>query len=431
MQLKQELETRGFLKQYTNEKLFEIYDAWGQTLYVWVDPTADSMHLGNFVQFMHAVNYMKRWNKLILIVGGATGMIGDPWGKDSERTFLSKEQLALNVANIQTQMHTMLDNITEQSWVLFDVEVINNATFYEWMSYLDFLRDVGKYMTINQMMTRETVKKRIEDPDKSISYTEFSYMLLQWYDFVHLYRNYECALQIAGSDQRGNLVTWIELIRKLEDWEGYGVTCNLITDSTGRKFGKSEGNAIWLSAEKNSPYVCYNYFMNSGDEDIEKYLLLFTLLSPEVITQISVEHSKANHLRTWQTRLAYEITKIIYGETASQQCETIKELLYSNKNPSEQFNSLDKKLLEETYRAVGGSSASQGRRLLEVLVDSWLVESNAEAKKAIKANAISLNGEKISDIWYELQSEDFLNGYGLLKKGKKTFKMIKQITKNE
>jgi tyrosyl-tRNA synthetase len=428
MHLKQELEVRWFLKQYTDEKVFSLYDEWWKTFYVWFDPTADSLHLGNFVQFMFAINFMKRGNKLILIAGGATGMIGDPWGKDSERTFLSKEQLASNVANIETQMHAMLKNLTEQSWISFDVEVINNATFYEWMSYLGFLRDVGKHMTINQMMTRETVKKRIEDPDKSISYTEFSYMLLQWYDFVHLYRNYGCALQIAWSDQRGNLVTGIELIRKLEDWEGYGVTCNLITDSTGRKFGKSEGNAIWLNAEKNSPYVCYNYFMNCGDEDIEKYLLLFTLLSPETIKEIWVEHSKANYLRTWQARLAYEITKIIYGETASQQCETIKELLYSNKNPSEQFDSLDKKILEETYRAVGGTWASQGKRLLEVLVDSWLVESNAEAKKAIKANAISLNGEKISDIWYELQLKDYINGYGLLKKGKKTFKMIKLAT---
>lgn len=425
MQLKQELETRGFLKQFTDEKLFPLYEEGWETLYLWVDPTADSMHLWNFVQFMHAVNYMKRGNKLILIVWGATWMIGDPGGKDSERTFLSKEQLASNVSNIQTQMHAMLDNLTKQSWISFDVEVINNAEFYEWMWYLDFLREVGKYMTINQMMTRETVKKRIEDPDKSISYTEFSYMLLQWYDYVHLYRKYGCKLQIAWSDQRWNLVTWIELIRKIEDGEAYGTTCNLVTDSTGRKFGKSEWNAIWLSEKKNSPYVCYNYFMNCGDDDIQKYLLLFTLLTPEEIQIIIDDHMQEPHLRKWHSKLAYEVTKIIYGVIAGQQCVAIKELLYENKNPSEVFESLDKDLLDAVHHAVGGSETTQWERFLEVLVNAWIVESNGEAKKAIKANAISLNGQKISDIGYELQESDFLNGFGLLKKGKKTFKMLK------
>lgn len=425
MQLKQELETRGFLKQYTDEKLFDIYENGSETLYVWVDPTADSMHLGNFVQFMHAVNYMKRGNKLILIVWGATGMIGDPWGKDSERTFLSKEQLASNVQNIETQMHAMLANLTQQLWVEFDVEVINNADFYKNMGYLDFLREVGKYMTINQMMTRETVKKRIEDPDKSISYTEFSYMLLQGYDFVHLYRNYGCALQIAGSDQRGNLVTGIELIRKLEDGESYGVTCNLVTDSAGRKFGKSEGNAIWLSAEKNSPYVCYNYFMNSGDEDIEKYLLLFTLLTPEEVDEIIDNHMLETYLRKWQSRLAYEITKIIYGQEAAEQCVQIKALLYQTKEPSEQFTEYSDVFLEAVYRAAGGGEVSVGMRLIDVLVTCGLVESNGDAKKAIKANSISVNGLKVTDIWYELQTGDFINGYGLVKKGKKTFRMMK------
>lgn len=430
MDLRQELETRGFLKQFTDEKLFDLYENGWEVLYVGVDPTADSMHLWNFVQFMHAVNYMKRWNKLILIVGWATWMIGDPWGKDSERTFLSKEQLAANVQNIEKQMHAMLDNLTQQSWIVFDVEVINNAEFYEWMWYLDFLREVGKYMTINQMMTRETVKKRIEDPDKSISYTEFSYMLLQWYDFVHLYRNYGCKLQIAWSDQRWNVVTWIELIRKLENTESYGITCNLVTDSTWRKFWKSEWNAIWLSAEKNSSYVCYNYFMNCGDDDIKSYLLLFTLLSPESIQEIVDEHMQKPHQRAWQSKLAFEVTKIIYGEAAALQCVAIKVMLYDTSNPSDAFNSLESQVLDEAYRAVGWSETRDWERLLEVLVNCGLVDSNAEAKKAIKNNAISLNGTKIKDIGYELQANDFINGYGLVKKGKKTFKIIKQITNN-
>lgn len=224
MQLRDELEARGFLYQFTDEKLFEVYNNGGQTFYFGCDPTADSLHLGNFVVFMNAVNYMKRGNKLIMIVGGATGMIGDPGGRESERTFLDEETLAKNVDAITKQVGGILSHLTKLSGATFDFEVINNVDFYGDMSYLKFLREVGKYMTINQMMNKETVKKRIEDPDQFISYTEFSYMLLQGYDFVRLFQDKHCRLQISGSDQWGNIVTGVELIKKKLDQEAYGMT---------------------------------------------------------------------------------------------------------------------------------------------------------------------------------------------------------------
>lgn len=427
MQLKQELETRGFLKQYTDEKLFELYEKGWRNFYFGVDPSSDSMQIGNFCALMQCIHYMSRGNKCYFVVWWATWMIGNPSWKDAERNFLDEEQLQKNQQWIHSDIERVCKNIQLATWIKLDYEIVNNYDWFKNYVYLDFLRDVWKCMTVNRMMNKDIVKKRIQTEDQSISYAEFSYMLIMGYDFYHLNKEYWVDLEVWWSDEWDGILAWIEITRKLWWNEVYGATINLVKDSAWRKFGKSEWNAIWISPEKNSPYVCYNYFMNCGDEDIEKYLLLFTLLSPEAITQISVEHSEANHLRIWQARLAYEVTKIIYGEVASKQCEMIKELLYTNKNPSEQFESLDKKILEETYRAVWGCSASQGMRLLEVLVDSWLVESNAEAKKAIKANAISLNGEKISDIWYELQSVDFINGYGLLKKGKKTFKMIGSI----
>lgn len=312
MHLREELEKRGFLYQYTNEEVFTLYDGGQNTLYVGMDPTADSLHLGNFVGFMHAVQWMKRGNHLIFIVGGATGMIGDPGGKNSERSFLDEVTLTHNVQAITKQVGDILENLSLLSGEKFSWEVRNNLEMYEGMSYLRFLREVGKYITVNQMLTKETVKRRIEDPESSISYTEFSYMLMQAYDFLQLYLQKGCQLQIAGSDQRGNIVTGVELIRKKCDVEVYGVTCPLIVDSTGKKFGKSEGNALWLDPQKNSPFVLFQYFMNTADEDVSRYLHLLTLLTFDEIGKIIDEHHKDPSKRTGQYQLAYYVTKTVF-----------------------------------------------------------------------------------------------------------------------
>lgn len=423
MHLKAELEARWFLNQYTHEAVFDLYEQGTQTLYRWVDPTADSLHLGNFVGFMHAVQWMKRGNKLILIVGGATGMIGDPGGKDSERSFLSEETLAQNVAAITKQVGTVLHHLTELTGHTFNFEVKNNADFYTDMWFLQFLREVGKYMTINQMINKETVKKRVEDPDKSISYTEFSYMLLQGYDFLRLFQDYGCKLQIAGSDQRGNVVTGIELIKKKLDAESYGVTCPLIVDSTGKKFGKSEGNALRLDPNKNSPYVIYQYFMNTADADIERYFKLLTLTSFEEIEKVISEHAATPEKRIGQERLALAVVETVFGAEASRQAQLTTQTLFGEGSPIEKIQQYTSDDLMALHQAIGGKNpAAVGMRIIEAIVEAGLAPSNAEAKTLIKNNGVVLNETSVHDMGYELQEKDFLQGkIVLLRKGKKQF----------
>ena len=426
MNLQQEITARGLLKQATDEKLFDLYDKGGQTLYVGMDPTADSLHLWNFVWFMHALQYMKRGNKLIFIVWWATGMIGDPGGKNAERSFLDEETLAHNVAKIEAQVQIILDNISAISGETFEFEVKNNLDFFKEMNYLEFLRKVGKYITVNNMMKKETVKKRLETEDQSISYTEFSYMLIQGYDFVRLHDDYGCKLQIAGSDQRGNVVTGIELINKIsdkEDTDAYGATTPLILDSAGKKFGKSEGNALRLSPEKNSPYTIYNYFMNVADEDVARYMKIFTLLPIEEIDTFTAQHMEQAHLREWQKRLAYLVTQIIFGTMEADTCALVQNTLYGD-DVIENMKKLDTQQLISLNTATGGI-IWDGWRILEILVQTWLCDSNSEAKKVLKNNAISLNENKITDIWYEISDDDWINGQILLlRKGKKTFKTL-------
>ncbi len=427
MNLKEEIQARWLVKQVTNEDLFELYEKGGQTLYYGMDPTADSLHLGNFVWFMHALQYMKRGNKFICIVGWATGMIGDPGGKNAERSFLDEETLAHNVQKIHEQVESVLANISEITGEKFDFEVINNVKFYKDMDYLSFLRTVGKYITVNNMMNKETVKRRLETDDQSISYTEFSYMLIQGYDFVRLHDDHDCKLQIAGSDQRGNVVTGIELINKIstkEETQAYGATTPLILDSTGKKFGKSEGNALWLSPEKNSPYTIYQYFMNVTDEDVERYLKIFSVKTIDELWLIVKTHQDKPEARHGQTQLAYLVTQIIFGTTAADECDLIRKTLYGEWDIVEKINWLDDEQLKSFNKWTWWVIWSWGR-ILEILISTGLYESNGEAKKAIKNNAISLNEKKISDIWYEISDADRINGkILLLRKGKKTYKSL-------
>ena len=256
-------------------------------------------------------------------------MIGDPGGKDSERTFLDEDTLAHNVASIQQQISYLINNIKHVTGENLQAqEVFDNKTFYENTTFLDFLRDVGKYITVNSMMSRETVKKRIEDPDQSISYTEFSYMLIQGNDFYRLFTEHDCKLQIAGSDQRGNITVGTELIRKKASASAYGFTCPLILDSNGKKFGKSEGNAIFLDTQKSSPYFIYQYFLNIDDNDVERFLKLFTFYSFEQIAEIMNDHNKNIALRYGHKKLASYITMLIAGKDAADQAEMITKILF-------------------------------------------------------------------------------------------------------
>lgn len=445
MHLKEEIKARWFLNQYTSEKVFDIYEKWGETLYFGVDPTAKSLHLGNFVVFMNAINFMKRGNKLILIVGWATGMIGDPSGRESDRAFLDINTLNENIEAIRTQVWHILENLSKLSGINFPFEIYNNKDFYEGMGYLDFLREVGKYITVNQMMSKESIKKRIEDPDKSISYTEFSYMLLQWYDFYHLFTQKDCKLQISGSDQRGNIVTGLEIIKKKVDKEVYGVTAPLILDNTGKKFGKSEGNALFLDPTMTTPFQIYQYFMNVGDEDVERYLKLFTLLSLEEIAWIVAKHAENPADRYGQEQLAKYIVYTIHGSDAVTQAERATEFLFGSGDKLALLKEMTEKELDAIGKETGMINIREDKTdddhwrddnntesaehatwtIIDALVGSGLASSRGNAKKDIEAWAIYLNEEKVSDINIILDSAKAINGYFVLRKGKKNYKLVK------
>nr|MDD3720092.1 tyrosine--tRNA ligase [Candidatus Gracilibacteria bacterium] len=423
MNLKKELEQRGFIYQKSSENVFEKFEKGGENFYCGFDPTADSLHLGNFIGFMLAIHLMKQGNKYFALVGGATGMIGDPGGKESERTFLSEENLRNNEKSIKNQISKILSHLEKTTGNKFDFEVVNNVDFYKGFLYLDFLREVGKYITVNQMMAKDTVKKRITDPDKSISYTEFSYMLLQGYDFYRLFSDKNVILQVGGQDQWGNIVTGVELTRKKTDKEVYALTFPLLVDSTGKKFGKSEGNALWLDRNKTSPYKLYQYFLNTADDDLEKYLKILTLVDLKEIKVILDKHLKNPGERYAQKTLAYKVVEIIHSQADSESSSKITEILFGNEDKVSIIKNTTKEELDIFYNELGGLEYS-GENLFELIVKSGLATSNSEARKAIESGAFYINEQKVIDTKYDF-SNDFINGKVLLlRKGKKTFKLI-------
>ena len=425
MHLQDELEKRGFLYQVTNEKVFDTFNKWWESLYFGVDPTADSLHLGNFVVFMQAVNYMKRGNKLYLIVWWATGMIGDPGWRDSERFFLDEEILQHNIQNITKQVTEILHNLKIVSWHDFDFEVLNNEEFYEDMKYTQFLREVGKYITVNNMINKETVKKRVEDPNQSISYTEFSYMLMQAYDYLKLYEDKNVTLQISWSDQWWNIVTGVELIRKKLDKQVYWATWPLVLDASGKKFGKSEWNALWLDPQKNSPFVIYQYFLNANDEDVERYLKLLTLLDFDTIQTIVDTHNQDTAKRYWQKQLAQYITQTVFGENPAQQASKITQLLFSDEERIQSIKNLDNAEKDMLIHATHGKQLTKKPyKILDLCTQSELTASNSEAKKLIISGALYCNEKQLTDPQEEISPSIAINDIILLRKGKKTFKAV-------
>lgn len=422
MNLRQELEARGLLYQMTDEKFFDLYEKWGEKFYCGYDPTADSLHLGHFLTFMAAVNFMKRGNTFVMLIGGATGMIGDPTGKSEARAFLGLDELRHNQEAITKQVGQILENLKKLTGKDFQFEVVNNYDFYKDFTVFDWYRTVGKYITINTMLSKESVKKRMENPESWITYTEFSYMLLQWNDFVHLYENNGVKLQIWWSDQRGNMVTGTEMLRKKTEGEAesYVMTIPLMMDSSGKKFGKSEGNAIWLDQTKNSPYFVYQYFINTADADVEKYLRAFTLLDIPEIETIVAQHQKQPELRYGQKQLANYIIQTLFGKEAADQAEKISEFLFGNSDKLALLKTMSETELQALKREIGWTKIEGNEiRILELLVQSSLVESNWEAKKLIQQGAISVNEVKITDIATTFSSNDSQNGLLLIKKGKK------------
>lgn len=426
MNLKQELEIRWFINQYSDEKLFDIYDKWWQSFYCWYDPSADSLTIWNFVTLMASVNLMKKWNKFYLLIWWATGMIWDPGWKDQERNFLDEETLRYNQDKITIQVKLLLENIKKLSWYDLNFEVVNNYDFYKNMTVLDYLRKVGKYITVNNMIKKETVQRRIEDPDKSISYTEFSYMLLQWWDFVELYKSKNIQLQLAWWDQWGNAVTWLEMIRKIIDKEAYALTTPLIVDSNWKKFWKSEWNAVWLDPQKNSPYFVYQFFINTPDNDVKRYLNLFTLLDIDNIDSIIGQHKECPELRYGQKQLASYIVEAIFWQEASRQAQTISEILFWQENKITLIEKMNDDDLIALYNETGGAIINKlPIWVLDLMVESKLVSSKWEWRKMIESWAIYLNESKLEDSTIDIDRSNLISWKTiLLRKGKKTYKTI-------
>lgn len=421
--LKQELTDRWLLYQFTSDELFKKFDAWEGSFYCGFDPTADSLHLWNFIWFMVWVHLMRRGNKYFALTWWATGMIWDPGWKDSERTFLSEEMLLNNQKMISTQISSIIKNLESFTDQKFKYDFVNNKDFYVGMWYLDFLREVGKFITINVMMSKDTVKKRIEDPDKSISYTEFSYMLLQWYDFCKLFKDSWVTLQIWGSDQWWNLVTWTELIRKKYESESYALTWPLITDSTWKKFGKSEWNAMFLDKTKTTPYFIYQYFMNTSDDDLAKYMKMLTLIETEEVDEIVANHMKKPEDRVGQKLLAYKVVEIIHWWHDANLSQKISDFMFWYTDKLQILISLKEQDLDSFKESMWWFKY-KWENLFETIVKSGLESSNSNARNAINSGSIYINEEKIVDLNLDLNNYFINDKFLLLRKGKKAFRII-------
>lgn len=401
-----------------------------RSAYVGFDPTADSLHIGNLVPIMLLAHYQRCGHKPVALVGGATGMIGDPSGKSSERNLLNEATLRHNQEAIKTQLAHFLD---------FESDVKNAAVLvnnYDWMkdfSFLEFIRDVGKHITVNYMMAKDSVKNRISsESTDGMSFTEFTYQLVQGYDFLHLYKEHNCTLQMGGSDQWGNITTGTELIRRIDQGKGYAITCPLITKSDGSKFGKSEGGNVWLDANRTSPYKFYQYWLNSSDEDAEKYIKIFTFLTEEDIKTIIKEHAEAPHLRVLQKRLAEEITVMVHSKDDFNNAQKASNILFS-KNFNEEIRTLDEKLFLDVFEGVSQAEVSkadlaEGLDMIAALADKTsFLASNSEARRALKENAVSVNKEKVKED-YKITVADLINDkYVVLNKGKKNTYILKVV----
>ncbi|MFA6397307.1 MAG: tyrosine--tRNA ligase [Candidatus Paceibacterota bacterium] len=408
--LSEELQKRGFIYQFSEEKLEDITDKEKRTLYVGIDPTADSLHVGHLVALLMLRHFQSYGHKIIIIVGGATGMIGDPSGKSKERNLLDNKTLKKNVKGIKAQVKSILGNS--------NFTITNNNDWFKKIKVLDFLRDTGKHFTINALIKRDSIEKRMTG-DEGISYTEFSYVLLQSYDFLHLFKKYGCNLQIGGSDQWGNIVSGIDLIRKVEDKKVYGITCPLIiNEATGEKFGKSEGGNVWLSAERTSSFAFFQFWLNVDDKSAVKYLKIYSPLSIEKINGIENDFIKNPENRLAQKSLAYEMTKLIHGEQSAIASKKVSEILFENKE-IENLSQEEKKLLTSEIKSVS-AKIGDGIKIADALVMAELTQSKGEAGRLLKEGGVSVNNEKV-DEEYIITSKDSKNGIILIKKGKKNF----------
>ena len=406
--LSETLRERGFVYQHSSEKLEEITDGAKRTLYLGIDPSADSLHVGQLQAFLILRKFLEDGHKIILLVGGATGMIGDPSGKSAERVLLDTETVNRNAESISEQAKKLLGG--------GDFTLINNSEWLSDLKLIDFLRDVVKHFSVNVMLQRDFVKERVGNLEQGISYTEFSYALLQAYDYWHLNKKYGCDLEVGGSDQWGNIVSGVDFIRRKEGKTVYGLTWPLLVDKAGRKFGKSEQGTVWLDVAKTSPFKFYQFLVNTDDENIEDRLLKLTLLSREEIAAAMVMHGRHRAARHAQKILAYAATSYVHGEDSATAVQDVSSALFGEREVSD----LSEEELEMLRKEAPSFPVRLGAGLIDVLVQSGLASSKREARQFIEDGAVTLNGGKISAGDRVMMHEDFQDApLAILTRGKR------------
>ncbi|GKS29246.1 tyrosine--tRNA ligase [Staphylococcus argenteus] len=411
----EDLKWRGLIYQQTDEKGIEdLLNKEQVTLYCGADPTADSLHIGHLLPFLTLRRFQEHGHRSIVLIGGGTGMIGDPSGKSEERVLQTEDQVDKNIEGISKQMHNIFEFGTEQGAVL-----VNNRDWLGQISLISFLRDYGKHVGVNYMLGKDSIQSRLEH---GISYTEFTYTILQAIDFGHLNRELNCKIQVGGSDQWGNITSGIELMRRMYgQTEAFGLTIPLVTKSDGKKFGKSESGAVWLDAEKTSPYEFYQFWINQSDEDVIKFLKYFTFLGKEEIDRLEQSKNEAPHLREAQKTLAEEVTKFIHGEDALNDAIRISQALFSG-----DLKSLSAKELKDGFKDVPQVTLSNDTtNIVEVLIETGISPSKRQAREDVNNGAIYINGERQQDVNYDLTSEDKIEDeFTIIRRGKKKYFMV-------
>jgi tyrosyl-tRNA synthetase len=428
MNFVEELRWRGMLHDMMPET--EDYLLNNKTAgYIGFDPTADSLHIGSLVPIIILMHFQKAGHNAIALVGGATGMVGDPSGKSDERNLLDEETLSKNIAGVKGQLARFLkfDNNAENP-----AELVNN---YDWMkdiSLIDFVRDVGKHITVNYMMAKDSVKKRLDsDSQTGMSFTEFTYQLFQGYDFYHLYKEKNVKLQMGGSDQWGNITTGTELVRRMAQGKAYALTCKLITKADGTKFGKTAGGNVWLDANRTSPYKYYQYWLNSSDEDAESYIKIFTFLDKETIEALIAEHKQAPHLRLLQKKIGEEVTIMTHGVEAYENAIKASNILFGN-STTEDLKTLDEQTFLDVFEGIPQaeierSTIENGLEIVPAFAETGFLKSNGEVRRALSENSISVNKEKVKEDFVITANDLIADKFVLLQRGKKTYFLLKVV----
>ncbi len=411
MKLSEELIERGFIHQNTGESLSEVIDITKRTVYHGIDPSADSAHAGNMVIWMLLRHLTNAGHKVIFLVGGGTGMIGDP-KPDAERTLNDTETIETNVKKIRQQAQKLIGGDSH-------IEFVNNADWLTELNLITFLRDIGKHFTVNELIKKDAIATRLEN-ETGLSYTEFAYPLLQGFDYLTLFKEKDCTLQVGGSDQWGNIVSGVDLIRRKEQGTAHAITVPLVVDrATGKKFGKSEGNAVWLDPEKTSPYQFYQFWLNSNDESVGSFLRLFTFVSLQEIKELEIKHQENPGERMAQRRLAHEVTAFVHGEEVTTKVERASAALFGEVDLAELLED-EKQILIENAPTIEVSGDEQ---LIDILVKAQLATSKREARTFIESGAIQINSDKISDTETVINKNNYSNPT-LLKRGKKNVVVV-------